>query len=96
MSEFSEAQRKELEGLVNSAINSAIQFIARSSNAYTDSRIEAAIERERKRLAHIVETCEPVSDFAADDPAGLKGEIPDLAETLVALGKAIRTGHHDE
>ena len=96
MSEFNEAQRKEFEGFVNLAINSTVQFITRSANTYTDSRIEAAIKRERERLAHIVETCEPISDFSDDDPAGLKGEVPDLAETLVALGKAIRTGHHDE
>jgi hypothetical protein len=91
MPAFSEDQRIELVGF----IDAAIELGRRSASAYTNSRVTAAIEEERERLARIVETCEPVADFADDDPAGLKGEVPDLAETLVALGKAIRTRHHE-
>ena len=50
---------------------------------------------ERERLAHIVETCTPFTDLGPDDPTGVKEEVPDLAATLQALGRAIRTGEHE-
>jgi hypothetical protein len=81
MSEFNADQRKELEGF----INSAIEIGTRSASAYTNSRVKAAIEEERNRLANIFETCQPVT----------KDEAPDLGATLRKLGHAIRTGLHD-
>ena len=91
MSAFSEEQRKELEGCVNTAN----QLATRSANVYTTRTVADAIVAERERLAHIVETCEPITDLAGDHPAGVQDEIPDLEATLRALGRAIRIGHHE-
>lgn len=91
MSAFSEEQRNELDGCVNAAI----QLSTRSANVYTTRALADAIVAERERLAHIVETCEPFTDLAPDDPTGTKAEVPDLAATLQALGRAIRTGEHE-
>jgi hypothetical protein len=91
MSAFSEEQRKELEG----CINTANQLATRSANVYTTRTVADAIVAERERLAHIVETCALITDPAADAPSGVQDEIPDLEATLRALGRAIRIGHHE-
>ena len=73
LSTFSEEQRKELEACVNAAS----QLSTRTANVYTSRAVADAIAAERERLARIVETCEPFTDFAA---------------TQQALGRYIRTG----
>lgn len=90
MSAFSEEQRTELEAFVNSAV----LLGTRSANVYTARAVADTIAAERERLAHIVETCAPFTDLGPDDPEGVKEEVPDLAATLQALGRAIRTGKH--
>jgi hypothetical protein len=90
MSAFSDEQRKELEGCVNTAN----QLTTRSANVYTSRTVADAILAERERLARIVETCAPITDLAADPPSRDQNEIPDLTAMLRALGRAIRTGRH--
>jgi HAMP domain-containing protein len=91
MSTFSDEQRKELERCVNAAN----QLGTHSARVFTTRTVADAIVTERERLAHIVESCKPITDPAAGAPSGVKDEIPDLEATLRALGRAIRIGRHE-
>jgi hypothetical protein len=76
-------------------LEQAVKLAEDRSKAAAEKIVDAAILAERERLAHIVETCEPFSDFAQDDPLHTKDEVEELGATLAALGRAIRTGHHE-
>ena len=91
MSELDAAQLAQISRLLEQAVKLAED----RSRMETEKIVERAIQVERERLAHIVETCEPFSDFAQDDPLHTKDEVEELGATLAALGRAIRTGRHE-
>jgi hypothetical protein len=91
MSTFSDEQRKELERCVNTAN----QLGTQSAKVFTTRTVADAIVTERERLARIVETCKPMAELAAGASSGVQDEISDLEATLRALGRAIRSGHHE-